>query len=70
MLVHAAIEAVKQWKYKPYLLEGEPVEVETTVQVNFWLAGWLAARPREALSHQLRAAQRTEPEAETVQPEI
>src|SRR6204780_3869871 len=35
----AAIEAVKQWKYKPYLLNGEPVEVETTVQVNFTLAG-------------------------------
>src|SRR5207302_5386957 len=30
MLAPAAIEAVKQWKYKPYLLNGEPVEVETT----------------------------------------
>jgi protein TonB len=39
MLAPAAIEAVKQWKYKPYLLNGEPVEVETTVQVNFSLAG-------------------------------
>jgi protein TonB len=39
MLAPAAIEAVKQWKYKPYLLNGEPVEVETTVQVNFTLAG-------------------------------
>ena len=29
MLAPAAIEAVKQWKYKPYLLNGEPVEVET-----------------------------------------
>jgi protein TonB len=26
---------VKQWKYKPYLLNGEPVEVETTVRVTF-----------------------------------
>jgi TonB family protein len=35
----AAIEAVKQWKYKPYLVDGEPVEVETNVTVNFTLAG-------------------------------
>jgi len=39
MLAPAAIEAVKQWKYKPYLLNGEPVEVETQVEVNFTLAG-------------------------------
>ena len=35
MLIPAAIEAVKQWKYKPYLLNGNLVEVETTVRVNF-----------------------------------
>jgi len=39
MLAPAAIDAVKQWKYKPYLLNGEPVEVDTEVQVNFTLAG-------------------------------
>ncbi len=39
MLAPAAIEAVKQWKYKPYLLNGEPVEVDTEVLVNFTLAG-------------------------------
>jgi periplasmic protein TonB len=39
MLAPAAIEAVKQWRYKPYLLNGEPVAVETTVQVNFSLSG-------------------------------
>lgn len=39
MLAPAAIEAVKQWKYRPYLLNGEPVEVETQIQVNFTLAG-------------------------------
>src|ERR1700674_4913871 len=39
MLAPAAIDAVKQWKYKPYLLNGEPVEVDTEVQVNFSLAG-------------------------------
>ena len=37
MLAPAAVEAVKQWKYKPYLLNGEAVEVETTVQVIFKL---------------------------------
>jgi len=34
-LVAAAIEAVKQWKYQPTLLNGEPVEVETTVDLKF-----------------------------------
>jgi protein TonB len=35
MLQQAAIDAVKQWRYRPYLLNGEPVEVETTVNVDF-----------------------------------
>jgi TonB family protein len=39
ILAPAAIEAVKQWKYQPFVVNGEPVEVETTVQVNFTLAG-------------------------------
>ena len=39
MLAPAAIDAVKQWKYKPYILNGEPVEVETQITVNFTLAG-------------------------------
>ena len=39
MLAPAAVEAVKQWKFKPYLLQGQPVEVETTIQINFTLAG-------------------------------
>lgn len=39
MLAPAAIEAVKQWKYKPYLLNGEPVEVDTQIVVNFNLSG-------------------------------
>lgn len=38
MLAPAAVEAVKQWKYKPYLLNGEPIAVETSVTVNFTLA--------------------------------
>jgi len=36
-LSHAAVEAVKQWKYKPYLLNGEPVEIQTQVTVKFKL---------------------------------
>jgi len=39
MLAPAAIDAVKQWKYKPYFLNGEPVEVDTQITVNFTLAG-------------------------------
>lgn len=35
MLAPAAIDAVKHWRYKPYVLNGQPVEVETTVTVNF-----------------------------------
>lgn len=38
MLVPAAIAAVKQWRYKPYLLNGTPVEVETTITVIFTLS--------------------------------
>ncbi len=34
-LTKAATDAVKQWKYKPYLLNGEPVEIQTQVTVNF-----------------------------------
>lgn len=36
-LAPAAIGAVQQWIYKPYLLLGNPVEVDTTVEVNFLL---------------------------------
>ncbi len=35
LLVPCAIEGVKQWKYKPYLLDGDPVEVDTLVRLNF-----------------------------------
>jgi TonB family protein len=37
LLAEAAIEALKQWKYKPYLLNGEPVQVETRATVDFRL---------------------------------
>src|SRR5271166_5626188 len=39
MLTASALEAVKQFRYKPYFLNGEPVEVETTINVIFTLAG-------------------------------
>lgn len=35
LLIRAAIDAVKQWKYKPYLLNNTPIEVETTVLIKF-----------------------------------
>lgn len=38
-LKKAAWAAVKQWTYKPYLLNGEPTEVETNIMVNFILNG-------------------------------
>ena len=37
-LTKSAWEAVKQWTYKPYLLNGDPVAVETTITVTFALA--------------------------------
>ena len=37
MLQQAALDAVSSWHYKPYLLNGEPVEVETTVNLIFTL---------------------------------
>ena len=39
MLARAAVEAVKQWRYRPYILNGEAVEVETEITVNFILSG-------------------------------
>ena len=37
LLALAARDAVRQWKYRPYFLNGEPVEVETQITVNFTL---------------------------------
>lgn len=36
-LARAAVEAVSHWRYRPTLLNGEPVEVDTTIQVNYTL---------------------------------
>lgn len=38
VLAQAAIEAVKQWRYRPYLLNGEPVEVDSRITINFTLS--------------------------------
>ena len=39
LLNQSALDAVKQWRYRPYILNGEPVEVDTTVTVTFTLNG-------------------------------
>jgi periplasmic protein TonB len=39
LLAQAAIEAVRQWRYRPYRLNDEAVEVDTTIRVNFTLGG-------------------------------
>ena len=39
MLVAAAIEAVSHWQYRPYILNAQPIEVETQITVNFSLSG-------------------------------
>ena len=39
MLRQSALDAVRTWRYRPYLLNGEPVEVDTTVNVIFSLGG-------------------------------
>jgi periplasmic protein TonB len=38
ILAQAAIEAVKQWRYKPYMIDGEPVEVDSRITINFTLS--------------------------------
>jgi protein TonB len=37
MLARAAVEAVNQWRYKPYFLDGQPVDIQTQITVNFKL---------------------------------
>jgi protein TonB len=39
LLIRAAMEAVGQWRYRPYILNGQPVEVDTQITVNFKLGG-------------------------------
>jgi protein TonB len=37
MLARAALDAVRQWRYRPYILNGSPIEVDTQISVNFRL---------------------------------
>lgn len=59
LLVPAAMDAVRQWVYKPYLLKDEPIEVETTITVKFRLhnpgpyAVLLLSPPEGAMEHNL-----------------
>jgi protein TonB len=39
MLTGSALDAVRRWRYKPYILNGDPTEVETTINVNFTFGG-------------------------------
>jgi len=39
MLVKSALDAVRQWRYRPYLLNDEPIEIDTEITVNFLLSG-------------------------------
>ena len=39
LFYQSAMNAVQQWRYRPYLLNGEAVEVETQITVNFILSG-------------------------------
>lgn len=38
ILAQAAIDAVKQWRYRPYMIDGEPVEVDSRITINFNLS--------------------------------
>ena len=38
LLAQAAMEAVKQWRYKPYLSNGEPVEIDSRITINFTIS--------------------------------
>jgi protein TonB len=38
ILAQAAIDAVKQWRYRPYLLNGEPIEIDSRITINFTLS--------------------------------
>ena len=35
LLAPAALDAVRQWRYKPYFLDGEPVEIQTQITIKF-----------------------------------
>lgn len=45
LLRQSSMDAVKQWTYKPYLLNGNPIEVDTTINVIYSLGGSLTTPP-------------------------
>lgn len=38
-LIPASVSAVRAWKYRPYLLKGVPIELDTTIEIKCLLAG-------------------------------
>jgi TonB family protein len=54
LLMGAAMDAVRQWRYEATLLNGQPVEVDTTISVIFTLGGQTPP-PEQAIDPQLRA---------------
>jgi TonB family protein len=55
-LMVSAIDAVRQWKYKPYLLNGEPTEVQTTININFSLADSTATQAPTSQEYEAKVA--------------
>lgn len=47
LLIQSALDAVRQWVYQPTLLNGQPVEVVTQVEVNFTLSDGLPPEPQQ-----------------------
>ena len=63
MLIRSAIDAVSQWQYKPFLLNGQPIEVATTINVNYTFEGNApAATPGPQSSLQSEPSARSIPE--------
>jgi len=54
ILIQAAIDAVRQWQYRPFLLNGQPVEVDTIAEVRFFLGSKEEAAKWEAALHTFR----------------
>jgi TonB family protein len=64
LLRQAAFDAVRYWRYRPYMVQGEPVRVQTTVNVIFSLSdGEGAAKPASADSTTPAAAPQANPPA-------
>ncbi len=62
----SALTAVHQWTYRPYLLNGNPVEVDTTITINYSLAPEPEPQPSPAPTHPLHPSRN--PQASTIRP--